>query len=225
MMRDLDLLALRANECLLLGPNGQNGDVVVLDQRRGRYLRVAVDAARFLDDLADREWGGTFGELQSAFPTVDIKRLISLDLVDVSPPDGLPIRVSLVVEVAAANITARVRLRARKWGAVRPWIDGTAPTVPIGARPLLYDRLEAATTLALSIPGTSRLCTVVALSLIPVLRRRGHQATIAIASESDQIDPHAFVLVRGHRIDPSDDQIDAPVLRSPARAKAERASQ
>ena len=79
---------------------------------------------------------------------------------------------------------------------------------------MIFDEIEIAAQHAFCWPGTKRLCTIVAITYMLMLRRRGIDAEIVVMADVDQPDPHAFVLSSNHRIDPSPEQVSGPLLGS-----------
>jgi hypothetical protein len=192
-------------------PAGRRG--LVLDQRQGRYLRVPSAAVDLLERVATAEWGIAYPEAAQLYPEVKIARLIALGLLDHVPPTGLPVPPRMAAEYVAENLRAQLLIRVRGWTAIRRWIHTGATQSRPTCRPVLLDTLEGAARFGSAVPVTSTQCTVVALALAAMARHRRFAAAIVIASDSSQHDPHCFVLVDGHRVDPSQDQICAPIFR------------
>lgn len=210
---NLDVVnVLRAKPDLLFTSSPGSRRAVILDQRFGRYIAVPLAAIELLHDLARAERGRTVAECQALHPRADIDRLVALGVVDVEPADGLPGERRLVAELAVENVRAQATLRAFGWRAARKAMRPAMVPSRV-ARPLFCDRAEVAANDSFAIPGTSRLCTVVAIAAARVLTRHGFPAHVEVATASDQIDPHAYAVHAGHRVDPSEDQNVAPVMR------------
>lgn len=212
----LDLSIVRARDGLLAAPQGNSGRRLILDQRTARYFVLPEAAGRFLVWLTAQPLGVTSAEIRALWPGVSIGRLAELGLVDIVPPMGSSPGGKLVAEFFVINIAARAWFAVTGWRAVARFMRRT-PSDYTGqiqtARPLLFDQIEVAAQCAMCMPGTRRLCTIVALTCAMMLRRRGIAADIVIMSTSDLPDPHAFVVVESHRIDPSQEQVSGPLLQ------------
>jgi hypothetical protein len=165
----------------------------------GRYVRVPSRALDLLRTLVS-DAGKTVRETRTKFPDVDIERLVELGALVYVPPEGLPVDHRLVAECAARNMHARWALRRG------PNILLRATAAPYGhgpaTRPLFFDEVEAATRQALAIPGTSAVCTVVALATYELLRDRGYPTRVLLLAEPEQVLAHAAACVGRHRIEP-----------------------
>jgi hypothetical protein len=194
---------LRARRSLAASAPGASGRVLLLDHAHGRYYAVPDGALYFLEVLAESELGMTGREAADAFPDVDLDRLVDLGAVEHVPAAGRRIPMRLIIEFAVTNLWFRFAFRLCGWRLIRRrW--GPAAR-PVGARPVLLDECEAAANIAFAVPGTDRICTVVALTLHRMLVRRMEAARIVVGSDSDQPFLHAWVEVAGHRVDPGDD--------------------
>src|ERR1035441_9013840 len=211
-----DLSIVRSFRSLLAAPQGHSGRWLILDQRAARYIVLPEAAGRFLMWLTAQPLGVTIAEIRTFWPVVGIARLAELGLVDLVPPMGSSPGAKLVAEFYVINIVARAWFALAGWRAVAGLMR-QIPTEYTGqiqtARPLLFDQIEVAAQCAMCLPGTRRLCTIVALTCALMLRRRGVAAHIVIMSTSDLPEPHAFVVVESHRIDPGQEQVSGPLLQ------------
>lgn len=211
-----DLSIIRSRDGLLAAPQGHSGRWLILDQRAAQYIVLPEAAGRFLAWLTAQPLGVTIAETRTLWPTVSVARLAELRLVDLVPPMGFSPGAKLVAEFYLINIFARVWFAIAGWRAVAGMTRQT-PSAYTGqiraARPLLFDQIEVAAQYAMCLPGTRRLCTIVALTCALMLRRRGIAAFVVIMSTSDLPAPHAFVVVESHRIDPGQEQVSGPLLQ------------
>lgn len=172
---------------------------LLLPLASGRYARVPVSALPLLRDLVRADTGLSVEQVRREFPGVSLERLVELGVVAYVPPHGLPIPRRLVAELVSRNIAARCTLRSRPRALVRLATPSPSPA-PV-TRPLLFDQVEAAVQVAVALPGTSSVCTVVALSIVNLLRSRGYPAHVQLLAEPEQVLAHAVAAVGRHRVD------------------------
>ncbi len=213
----LDLDAIVRHRCDVLAvASERNGSALLLDNRSGRYHRVPLSALSLLASLAGSSHGMAVREAAQRFPDVELGWLAERGLVEVLPVAGWKVSRRAVVRMAARNVAARLRIAVCGWAAVGRHVDGGGVPEAAGARPLELDEVEAVARHSFAVPGTSRLCTVVAMAIRAELDARGIASSLYVSSDADEPDPHAFVAVDGHRVDPSGDQNLAPELRTVA---------
>lgn len=202
---------LRARVSLAASTPGAWGRAILLDHAHGEYYAVPEKALDFLEALASSELGMTALEASDAFPGVDLARLVALGAVEHVPAAGRRVALRMIAEFAITNVWFRFAFRLRGWRLIRRRTG--SGTQPVGARPVVLDECEAAANVAFAIPGTDRICTVVALALYHMLHRRSLAPQIVVGSDSDQPFLHAWVEVGGHRVDPGDDITETRTFR------------
>jgi hypothetical protein len=212
----LEISVARARGGLFAAPQGHSGRWLILDQKKARYIVLPEAAGKMLAWLVAQPLGATSAELRTLWPTVDVVRLEALGLVDLVSPLGRPPKALLIVEFYVVNLAARICFALFGWRAIASLMPRSTTEYTgrmRSARPLLFDEIEVAAQAAMCLPGTRRLCTIIALTCALMLRWRGFSADIVVMSTSDLPNPHAFVVVGSHRIDPAEEQVSGPLLQ------------
>lgn len=112
----------------------------------------------------------------------------------------------------ALNIAARIEIRRRGWATIGDVLGRNAEGVDPSDRPLIFDEVECGMTRAFSYPGTSRRCTVVALSIYRFLISSGYAARIELVGVPDQLMFHSRARVGDHVVDPGDTHTEGPTF-------------
>lgn len=204
---DLGVLRSRPGVLVAEGWRGRTSSRILTPD--GRYVQIPRDAVEFLARLQTQPLGITGAQAAEAFSAVNIDRLVELGVVEWIPENGRSVPKSLVADLWRRNISAQWRLRRKGWRAIAPRLQSPdARATPQGPRSVWLDEIEAAARISYGLPGTSRRCTAVALSIDGFIRSAGVPSAIVIVTTPQQILFHSYVVTDGHVVDPSDTLVE-----------------
>ena len=202
---------LRLADDVLVAWGRPDAVVLLLPLATNRYARVPARSMPLLTALAGADAGLSVHEVARCFPAARWHRLTELGVLVHIPPEGRPVQAALVAELLWRNAAAQWRLRRRPQALMRL----VAPSLMAGpvVRPLLFDDVEAAARVALSMPGTSAVCTAVSLSIAGLLTSRGYPARVELQAEPEQVMAHAAAVVGRHRVEPGTSDLALAPMR------------
>ena len=180
----------------------EQDEIVVLANHSGRYHRLRGASAELLRVLAERGGQESLGMLPAEL-VVALSRLEAAGLAIREPLEGRPIIPRLCVEYALWNWTLQLAVRLLGWQLIGRFRRSSPSGSGSPPHPRMVDDLIAAARRASSWPRVSTQCTITAMSLSAMLRRRGQPAIVVVGGQTDAFEPHAWVEVRGRRVDPS----------------------
>lgn len=172
-------------------------------------MRISPDAtcayrgpsAELLRVLAERGGQESFGmlppEVRDAVCELEAGGLASRE-----PLEGRPVnrRLCIVFTVELGTADGGPLRRMESDRTVPP---GWSERLYGATVPRLVDDLVGVARRSSSWPKVSTQCTVSAMSLAAMLRTRRHPALVVVGGQTDAFEPHAWVEVRGRRVDPS----------------------
>lgn len=172
----------------------------------GRYLRLPHSDYRLLCRVAEAD-GGSVADLRlDDADLASLDRLANDRLIALwDQRRGIPIPRGMTIEVVAANLLAQLLLRV----AARPLLGRIVRLTDDAAgemttwRGWTGEQIVAAARIAGALPGVSASCLPTAVAIWLVLRRRGHPATLRLGAIESPFTAHAWVELRGRRLDPA----------------------
>jgi hypothetical protein len=204
---DLGVLRPRPGVLVAEGWRGRPSSRVLTHD--GRYVQIPRDAVEFIAHLQTQPLGVTVAQAAEAFADVKFDRLVEFGVVEWIPANGRSVSRSLVADLWRRNISAQWRLRQKGWRAIAPRLQSPdAQATPQGPRPVWLDEIEAAARISNGLPGTSRRCTAVALSIDGFLRSAGVPSANVIVTTPEQMLFHSYVVSNGNVVDPSDTLVE-----------------
>ncbi len=192
------------------------GNVLWL-QERNRYVTPTPAALRTLSRVATNDGG--FAEETVVDEDADWRGLDELEQLGLivwwDDSKGLPVRRRDVIGIACWNVLGRVALRVAPRFLLRQLVDTRSRPAPEFSpwAGLRSEQLIAAARAAAAMPLVSASCLPMALALWCSARIAGQPARLRLGGTADPFTEHAWVEVRGHRLDPAPVSFPGEVFR------------
>lgn len=183
-----------------------DADVILLDECRGEYWRVARSTFCLLERMQRAPL--LYGEISSVESAADDIAMLrdaglALHRVSLARP-----ALGLVAAYAALNLWFQLMLRFRGWRVVNEERYRSVRHVRFLPHVLMSrDDLLSAARWAMLVPGVRADCLPHALTLHRLLRNRGYEAILHVGAVTSDFAPHIWVVVGEDRVDSgADDQ-------------------